>query len=189
MPTPPPTTRTAPILNRGGLPSPSSAPMLQTPGGPPSAAALLPQTLQLPLPWVVPIPDAQFFTLQGTKSTAAAEQNVLIPNVQLIVEAGVEGVIDGFVFSVQNLVVTSNLTFSLLFNGNPVQGFKDLLIFPANLALSQFTWSGVLRVPQNTKVEVSYTNTAGDAHLVGADVTGWTWATASGQAWLRGGVS
>ena len=138
---------------------------------------------------MVPIPDAQFFTLQGTKATAATESDVLIPNVQLTLEAGVEGVIDGFVLSVQNLLTTSNLSFSLLFNGNPVPGFKDLLIFPANLALSQFTWQGTLRVPQNTTVEVSFTNTDGQTYLMGADVTGWTWATASGQAWLRGGVS
>ncbi len=191
---PPFTPRTAPPWKRGGLPAPSGQYLPGTDGagggaiGVPGSAGL-PQSISLERPVDRPIPDAQFFNINGQSTSTIAEAGVFIAGADLTIEDGFEGRIDSLIFSVQNLQPTSNLSFALLFNNNTVPGFDNIKIFPANAALYQLPFNIELYVPTNTRIRGKYTNGDGATYELGMFVEGFFWSVAAGRQWLQTGVS
>lgn len=128
-------------------------------------------------PYVVRPPFAVDFKDQGDQ---AARTAVNSPTVLATFQTPTEsvGVIRSIVLTVNNLLLTSDIFWSLLFNGSGVPGWQNLAVTPGAVpyfALSYGPDETYIRVPEGTRVDLSFTVNAGDAaaYLAGAQFSGW----------------
>lgn len=145
------------------------------------------QNLQIPLPEVYPIPGSTLFAPQVSKATAVVETTDIGLSVAL--PAGSVGIITGFGFQITNMLTTTNVKWSILFNGSPVPGYNNLTIFPRSAPFVGNFLDLPVRIPAGVTVTVQYANLDGGTYVVGATVSGWFWPEALGKLWLQVGPS
>lgn len=150
-------------------------------------AGALPQFVTLFLPEERPIPGATIFNVIGQQSTAAIQSNVAIPGVLVDVPAGYRCRLDSLVCYVDNLLQTSQLTFSVLANGGPIPGLANIGIFPGVVARAAENFDIFVRVDGPTKLTVQFSNADGGTYLVGAALSGWTWPDSLGKQYMQQG--
>ena len=145
------------------------------------------RTLSIPLPEVFPIPDARVFNAECQQASAIAQTFVLGFTPAVEIPAGYYGIVTSFTIYVQNMLATTNVTFSLLSNGNPVQGFAPLTIFPGASPRAANTFDTPQRFTGDVTLTVSITNGEGGSYLLGAALSGWFWPIASDRRWKSAG--
>lgn len=151
-------------------------------------AGALRQVITLFLPEERPIPSAQIFENElGSKSTVVAEQNVAIPGASVIIPQGCVARLSSVNLYVDNLLTTSNLTFSVLFEGSPIPGLSNIPIFPGEVARDVENFDVFVRIPRSGTISVTYTNNDGGTYIVGAALGGWFWNDAAGKQYMQQG--
>lgn len=171
-------------------------------GGPNAAAPALPfapdvagavsavsRNLEIPLPEVFPIPDAQIFNAEVDQASSVAGQTFVLDFAPgpVSILAGYYAVVNAFTVYVQNMLVTTNVLFTLLQNGTPVNGFNNLKIFPGNSPRISNTFDAPIRFTGATTLQVKITNVDGGNYVLGAAVSGWQWPISSDRRWKSAG--
>lgn len=143
--------------------------------------------LSLPLPEVFPLPEAQLFNAELQQLSIIAQTFTLgfTPAVNIL--AGYYAVVNSFSIYVQNMLATSNLTWTLLQNGTPVNGYTGLTIFPGTSPRAVNTFDAPIRFTGATTLTVSITNGDGGTYLLGAAISGWQWPISSDRRWKSSG--
>lgn len=147
------------------------------------------------LPEDHPIPDSQEFNVTGSKSTSAVEAGIPIviapqvgPNAGFVeLPAGNIGRISSVLFSITDMLTTTDVTFTLRINGAPVPGYAGYKITPRVSPYVSNSFddpSCRILLRNGDKINVVYTNTDGGTYVVGCAITGWFWPEASGKRWL-----
>jgi hypothetical protein len=145
----------------------------------------LPQTVQIYLPEVFPIPGAQEFNPTVSKATVAAETADIGLVVQLP-ERNI-GIIRSVVLDITDMLTTTVVSWTLQINGAPVGGYNNLSIFPRVAPFVGNSLDTFIRVPQGAKITATYTNTDGGSYVVGISISGWFWPQDAGTQWLTRG--
>lgn len=163
----------------GGAPVPVSL-------GLDSTADLIPRNLMIFPPEIYPIPDAVEFNPLGSTTTIIAETKV-IPGVALQLPQSYIGIIRGYTIYVDNMLLTTNLIYTLLINGNPAPGYGSLTMFPRAAPSVSNGFDAFIRVPDGAALSVKVQNVDGGSYTVGASISGWIWPRAAGERWIGGG--
>jgi hypothetical protein len=144
--------------------------------------------LSLPLPEVFPLPDAQLFNSELQQTTNAPQTLFSLPFTPAVVFlAGYYAVVTSFTIYIQNMLATTNVLFTLLYNGTPVQGYNGLTIFPGASPRVANTFDAPIRFTGAGTLTVTIQNIDGGTYLVGAAVSGWQWPITSDRRWKNSG--
>jgi hypothetical protein len=141
--------------------------------------------LQVYLPEVYPIPSAIEFNTQVSKDTNVVETADIGLTVN-IPESNV-GIVRAVLLQINDMLTTTNVTWTLQFNGAPVPGYSKISMFPRSAPFVGNSFDAFVRVPSGTKITVQYDNVDGGSYKVGAAVSGWFWPESLGQLWLQQG--
>lgn len=167
-------------------PGPTGAPGY--PGGGGGGGAGL-SGLSLPPPNSVKPPGGHDFQVFSTVTAGPAVTPVAFTGARstfLIPTANV-GVIRSVVFLVNGLLTTSNVLFSVLFNGGGVEGWNGIPVLPrlaSSVSSSYGPEETFIEVPENTTVSLSVTVTDGVAYQVSALLHGWFYPTELANAFI-----
>lgn len=168
-------------LGNGARP-PVGAPSAAGPGGLPYAS----RSLELPLPEITPIPDAREFNPEGDVDTSIVQLNIDIPNCTQVVPVGNLYVIRGVSIYIDNMLTTTNVTFSLLANGVGVAGWTNLKMFPRAAPFVGNNFESMIRGQGEVTLKMVFSNIDGGSYKVGAALSGWLWPLTSDQRWKAG---
>lgn len=149
----------------------------------------LPQDVNLFLPEERPIPSAIVFNTLGFATTAIVQTNVFLANAAFDLPDGWLGRIDSVTFYVANLLLASNITFTVFQNRTPVQGLANVPVFPGVSARVAENLEVYIRVPNGQLLEVAFNNNDGGTYTVGAALSGWIWPEQDGRRWVQRGAS
>lgn len=95
------------------------------------------------------------------------------------VPVGNVAIIRSLTLNVNNIVAASRISFALLFNGSPVQGYDQMAVFPrvaASVSVSFTADDTFIHVPDTARISVQVTITDANSYLVGCDFKGWYYA-------------
>ena len=161
---------------------------VRTPLDPPGSGPVITKAIQLYLPEIYPIPEAQNFNLVGSAASVAPETGTVLAGCTLQLPANNVGVIRGLALYIDNMLTTTNVTWSLVVQNGVPQGFGNLSMFPRNATFVGNNFDILVRVPVGANVQVIFSNIDGGSYTVGAAISGWFWPVTSGDRWLAGGV-
>lgn len=157
----------------GGFPG--APPGGGAPGRPPAPS----RQITVPVPWLVRPPNAREINIgaSGVGFTAANTPAVIVGS-QFTTPPDNAGVLRSVVFSVNTLLVTSAITFSITFNGSPVEGWVNVPIFPR--AAGSFSEAygpdeTFIFIPEQTGIEVSINVTDAGTYQAGCSYHGWSY--------------
>jgi hypothetical protein len=181
----------APVGGIGGqgtrvVPADLLAPYQPYQGGP--SGPRVDRSLQVYLPEVFPIPAATEFNTVVSKATSVVETNIDIGLVIDLPQNNI-GIIRGVNLFITNMLTTTNLTWTLTFNGAPVPGYSNLSIFPRLAPFVSNSFDSFIRIPQGNpmKVRIVYSNNDGGTYTIGAGLSGWNWPIQLGNLWTQQG--
>lgn len=149
---------------------------------------VLQRIITLRQPAAEQIPLAADFNTLGFKTTVAVEAGVNIPGAEFVMPQGYVGRLDGVIFYIANMLLSTVVTFSVLEDGFPIPGFNNVAIFPGVAARVSNQFSTFTRLPTGCKLSVVYTNTDGGAYTVGGALSGWSWPETAGKQWMDRGA-
>jgi hypothetical protein len=157
---------------------------------PPNIAAArgggsIPRSLEIPLPEVYPIPDAKEFNILGSFASGAASANTLITGSAFDIPSGSLAIIRGFTAYIAPMSLATNVTWSLVWNGQALAGYQNITIFPRPAAFASDAFDAFLRVRGPGTLSVIFSNIDGAIYQIGASYSGWFWPEAS--AWKAAG--
>lgn len=165
------------ILNRGNARPPRQG-----------ALGSLPRVLDIPLPWLVPMPSSQDLVVLGTASTAAVTPTrVEIAGCAKQLERGVIGVIRSVTFYITDMVTTTDMTFGLFVDGGPAPGFGAVKMFARAASSVSNTFDCLIQLGPGAKIQGFFLNTDGGTYNVGIGYTGWVHTEAQQNNWLSRG--
>ena len=136
------------------------------------------ELMRLP-PSFVPPSGSQDFQATGRSTVAGPATTAVLALSTFTIPRGSVGYIRSLGFDVNAVSVTTDISFSLLFNGAPVPGWFNIRLFPraassASLAYTPdetFIW-----VPDGQTISISVTVTDAASYLIGAVYHGWYFA-------------
>jgi hypothetical protein len=143
--------------------------------------------LDVPLPEVYPIPDAKEFNILGSIASPGAQANILIAGTTFVIPTSNLAIIRGVSLYIAPMLITTNVTWSLTANGQPLPGYQNLSIFPRPAAQVTNSFDAFLRLRGEVTLGVIFTNTDGAAYTIGASYSGWFWPETSDQRWRERG--
>ena len=141
------------------------------------------RALTLFLPEQYMIPDGRGFNPQGSIATAAVQSNINITNATQVIPDNNLAVVSSVTIQITNMVATTNVTWTVLVNGAPVQGYNGISIFPRVAPFVGNTFDIPIRVCGPATIQVIFSNIDGGAYTVGAALSGWMWPVTSDQRW------
>lgn len=141
------------------------------------------RSLQIPLPEVLPIPDAHEFNPVGSLATAAISGPTDIPGTILAIPQGNIGVIRGVTLYISNMLTTTNVVWSLFVNGLIPAGYSNLSIFPRSAPFVSNGFDSMIRFDAEANIKIVFSNLDGGTYVVGASYSGWFWPKASDDRW------
>ena len=127
-------------------------------------------------PSFAPPPGSLDFQRTGRSTVNGPTTTVILGNTTFTLPRGSAGYIRSITFDVNAISVTTDITFTLLFNQAPVPGWQNLSLFPraassASLAYGPeetFIW-----VPDGQTVSIEATVTDAASYLIGGQYHGW----------------
>jgi hypothetical protein len=170
-------------LGQGGGPV-AVPPTMMGAGGLPVASA----SIQIPLPEVLPIPDAHEFNTLGFIASAGIQTNVVIPGTIVDVPANNYGVVRGVTLYITNMLVTTDVIWSLQIDQASPQGYNQITIFPRAAPFVSNGFDSMVRFQGPARLQVIFSNRDGGAYVIGAAISGWFWPEASDARWRRFGM-
>ncbi|MGE0347375.1 MAG: hypothetical protein AB7N73_15015 [Gemmatimonadales bacterium] len=127
-------------------------------------------------------PTARDFNLFGTLAARdSANTPALFPTATFTLPSGNVGVIRSISILANNLLVTSDVVWTLLFNEAPVFGWNRLTINPRAAGSVEVSWTPeetYIPVPENARIDFSVRVNDGGTYQVSVAVHGWMYATA-----------
>lgn len=168
-------------LSRLNLPSHATGPGGSLGVGPSGAEVPPPAaSLQVFPWWYYPLPSSQYiyvdtFNAAGTPQTiAAGAQAVLLAGSQMQVNVGERAVIVAIAVMIQSSLATDNYFFTMLRNGGPVEGLRQLRNFAiaANGAVREFGGYAV-KLSDGDSVSWTVTNNGAAPIVVSLSYQGW----------------
>jgi hypothetical protein len=135
-------------------------------------------------PEIFPMPGAQEFAVDvdfSSPAVGATEPAGLI----LTLPQGMVGIVRVFGYGIQTMTIATNVSWALLVNGGPVQGYTDRRFFPGNVPRVTASVDTFIRVPAGGTIAVRFTNVDGAAYTANANYSGWFWSEQ--EAKLRSG--
>jgi hypothetical protein len=156
----------------------------------------LPKYVVIYPPEYYPIPDAQEFNPAGTVATVGVESGTQIPIAPqtgpdagaVTLPSGSVGIIRSLQISLTNMLTTTDVSFSLLINGGPAGGYGVLKMTPRVAPYVSNTFDTFIRVPNNAKVNIVFSNIDGGSYIIGGSIGGWYWPQSSGVSWSKFGI-
>lgn len=152
------------------------------------ARARAARALILPLPEQYMIPSGVGFNPEGETATAAVQANVVIAGATIAVPQNMLGVVASVTLYITNMLATTNVTFTVLRDGNPIAGYQALKIFPRVSPFVANTFDIPIRVTGPSTITVQFNNNDGGTYVVGAALSGWLWGVTAGQQWQAAGL-
>ena len=137
----------------------------------------LSRSLMVPPPWMFPPGDAARYIFREDDRTLAGgpvAQTEMVGATFQIPSQNV-AVIRELNFNVNNMLITSDITFRVLFNEGPVEGYT-FKIFPraaASISVAFPAESTVLHVPEATRVSLTVQVADAGVYQVGCSWRGW----------------
>lgn len=153
-------------------------------GQPPQVSDL---TQQIFLPEVFPIPDAKEFNPLGSQATTVVQFNQTITGTTFTVPSSTFGVIRSVTLYITNMLTTTNVTYSLVINNSPVQGYNQLSIFPRAAPFVSNAFDCMLRFSGPADIKMVFDNRDGGTYVVGGAYSGWFWPQSSDTRWRQFG--
>jgi len=125
-------------------------------------------------PWVYKLPMSQDFNVNRFDLALAGAAGATVVPVEFNMPSTFVGYLQIFGIFIQSPLPTQDVTFSLLINGGPVQGWDNIKFPPgaANFVVQNFAELQV-RIPDSAHVSVLVTNNNANAWVVGAKIAGW----------------
>lgn len=137
-------------------------------------------------PWIfAPVGSTQFF-FAGSQTVTGPNTTVTLTAPQFQIPLNQVGVVRDLGFFVNDLLATSDITFRLRFSQHPVQGYDQIFIFPrlaGSVSKSFLPESTVIRVPDNTTIDIEVTVVDAGSYPLGAEFKGWSYSKALAQEW------
>jgi len=145
----------------------------------PDPKGIIPQSAQIPPFYQIRPPTGVdfFFKRMGVLAAGAGSTLILVPsNRPLKILPDYKANIAGVTIMVDAPLATLDITFTLRWNGGPVEGWDKLEPFPTAANALIIPFPGTLQTPGNTLIDVLVTNnSAAGPWTVGASVAGWQW--------------
>lgn len=180
----------APVVRYGGAQASGGGVVPPTNQFGPNGQATPPlgYSLQLPLPWLTPMPGAQQFNQEGDVASAAV-QTATLPNLDINVPQGYRCRVSSVSTYIDNMLITTNVTWSVLVNSAPapVAGFQNLRMFPRAAPFVGNTFDAFLLISGPADIVVQFTNGDGGTYQIGAALSGWIWNIALEAQWKNSG--
>lgn len=182
---------TAPVVRYGGAQSGGGGvvppTVMQGPNGQPPQSML--SALVLPLPWLTPMPGAQQFNQESDAASAAVQTVVLPAPLSIDVPQGYRCRIASVSTYIDNMLTTTNVTWSVLVNNAPaaVAGFQNLKMFPRAAPFVGNTFDAFLLIQGPATITVQFSNNDGGTYIIGAALSGWVWNVALEAQWKNNG--
>lgn len=150
--------------------------------------APLSYSLQLPLPWLTPMPGAQQFNQEADVASAIV-QTATLAGLDINVPQGYRCRVSSVSTYIDNMLITTNVTWSVLVNGAPapVSGFQNLRMFPRSAPFVGNTFDAFLLISGPADITVQFTNGDGGTYQIGAALSGWIWNIALEAQWKNNG--
>lgn len=125
-------------------------------------------------PWVYKLPMSQDFNVNRFDLALAGAAGATVVPVEFNIPSTFVGYLQIFGIFILSPLATQDVTFSLLINGGPVQGWDNVKFPPgvANFVVQNFADLQV-RLPDSARVSVLVTNNNANAWTVGAKIAGW----------------
>ena len=127
-------------------------------------------------PSFAPPPGAQDFQRTGRSTVNGPGTTTILGNTTFRLPRGSVGYIRSLTFDVNALSVTTDIEFSLLFNGAPVPGWTNLALFPraaSSASLAYGPEETYIWVPDGQTVSLEVTVIDGASYLIGGQYHGW----------------
>ncbi len=169
------------------MPADIEARIMAPPPKPEQAFDMLPKVLDIPLPWLEPIPDAQFFNVMGSEDSVGASTGNFITGADFTLGKGNVGVLRSFTVYVNDMVATTDIQFTLMVNGGPAPGFGTIKMFPRVAASVANTFECMIILPAECKLDAYFTQVDAGAYKVGVAYSGWQYPESSGRRWMAKG--
>lgn len=145
------------------------------------------RALVLFLPEQYMIPDGRGFNPQGSIATAVVQANIAITNATQAIPDNTLAVVGSVTIQITNMLATTDVTYTVLVNQTPVQGYNGISIFPRVAPFVGNTFDIPIRVRGPATIQVIFSNNDGGAYTVGAALSGWMWPVTSDQRWKAWG--
>lgn len=141
------------------------------------------RALQIWHPWEAPFPGATEFRPNAVFASAGAG-DVTPAGLVTQLPQRKQGIIRLVNWGIGVLSTSSIVTWAILVNDMPVQGWDSLSFFPGNVPRVTASEDARIWVPQGAKISVRFTNTDGAAYTqVGAGYYGWYWDDQAAARW------
>lgn len=125
-------------------------------------------------------PQAVDFNPDDVVSGAGGPTTVSFSGLNVELPPSTVGVVKALTLNVNDLLPTSEILFTLFFDGSPVNGWRDLRIFPRNAASVSLSWGPeelALPVPEGAEISVECEIVDGGTYDVGGRYHGWYYST------------
>lgn len=164
--------------------APPSVVALNEPGAFPAQRGVIPRAAQVPPPWQYKPDSGVDFTWNAASgqilAAVAGTKLVLLAVRDVTILPSYRGVIAGVTVFVTLPLGTMDISFSLTWNGAPVQGWDDIRPQPIAANGIVLTVPGTLQTPPGAAIGITVTNNANTGPWqVGGSIGGWQWS----QAW------
>jgi hypothetical protein len=169
------------------IPADIAARITAPPPKPEGTLDMLPKVLNIPLPWLDPIPDAQFFNVMGQEDSVGAVTQEFITGASMTIGKGNIGVLRSFTVYVNDMLPTTDIQFTLMVAGGPAPGFGQIKMFPRTAASVANTFECVIFLPTEAKIDAYFTQVDGGTYKVGVAYSGWQYPESSGRRWMAKG--
>lgn len=160
-----------------GRGAPGIIPLPRAPGRLPAPV----RRINVPVPWVVRPPEAREINIDASDTGFnAGNTPQVIAGSAFSLPSNHVGVLRSIVLSVNTLLPTSALTWTVRFNQIDVEGWQGLTIFPRNAGSVSVAYGPdetMVMVPESTAIDVEINVLAADANTYQAGVTyhGWSY--------------
>lgn len=148
----------------------------------------LPRVLDIPLPWLTPMPSSQDIVAMGSLS---GQTGVLarteIPAAASTLQRGVIGVIRSITFYLTDMTTTTDVTFGLWVNNGPAPGFGAVKMFPRVASSVSNTFDCLIMLPPQATIQAFFAIADAGTYNVGCSYTGWCHTEADQARWMQRG--
>lgn len=147
----------------------------------------LPRVLEVPLPWLVPMPSSQDLNVLGSVTSVAPSVGTEIPECRFQLGAGIIGVIRSFTTYITDMLTSTDVRYTLSVNGAPAPGFGRIKMFPVTASSKSNTFDCLIILPPAATISVFFTQTDGSTYNIGASYSGWVHTEAQARKWISAG--
>ena len=146
------------------------------------------RAIEYPIPDVFPLPDSTQFNTLGQQTSSVIEGPVTLLGATANVPANTKFRISSLNVDIDNMLLSTNVTWTLLVNDQAVAGFTGITLFPRLAPFVGGEFDVFYRGFGPAIIKLVYFNNDGGSYVIGGALSGWFWMLASEQRWKSGGV-